>query len=120
MHKVMIDSKKYKVLIRRFVHEKYGKLFTYKEFIHWVTDRQYLIVSQCGNASLGQAIFMSILNHEFELDTNYRYSKDGLLETVFRIEKDKGRYARKFSETVPEISSYSKDEGGLNSEFYYQ
>lgn len=120
MHKIMTDSKKYKVLIRRFIQEKRDKLFTYKEFIHWVTDRQYLIVSQCGNASLGQAIFMSILNHEFELETNYRYSKDGQLETVFRIEKDKERFARKFSETVPEITTYSKEEGGLNSEIYYQ
>lgn len=120
MNKVMTDSKKYKVLIRRFVHEKCGKMFTYKEFIHWVTDHQYLIVSQCGNASLGQAIFMSVLNHEFELETNYRYSKDGLLETVFRIEKDKGRFARKFSETVLEINTYNNDEGGLNGEIYYQ
>lgn len=112
MHKVTTDSRKYKVLIRCFVHEKYGKLFTYKEFIHWVTDRQYLIVSQCGNANMGQAIFMSILNHEFELETNYRYSKDGILETVFSIEKDKARFVRKLNETV--------DEGGLNSEIYYQ
>lgn len=63
---------------------------------------------------------MSILNHEFELETNYRYSKDGILETVFSIEKDKPRFVRKLNETIPEINTYSKDEGGLNSEIYYQ
>lgn len=93
MHRVMTDSKKYKVLIRRFIHEKKDKPFIYKEFVYWLTDRQYSIVSHCGNGSIGQAIFMSVINHEYELTTNYRYFADGQLETVYQIEREKVKKA---------------------------
>ncbi|MGG5373422.1 hypothetical protein [Enterococcus sp. AZ196] len=120
MHRVMTDSKKYKVLIRRFTHEKRGKQFTYKEFIHWLTDRQYLIVSHCGNASIGQAIFTTITNHEFELVTTYRHSEDGQLETVYQIENDEVNVSKTDNEPVSMETSTRRSRGGMISELYRQ
>ena len=120
MHKVMTDSKKYKILLRRFIHEKHGKLFTYKEFTHWMTDRQYLIVSNCGSGSIGQAIFTSVINHEFELVTNYRHSKDGQIETVYQIEKDKVSISNKIREPIIETNKNIGPRRGIDNELYCQ
>ncbi|OJG38825.1 hypothetical protein RV02_GL002874 [Enterococcus gilvus] len=38
---------------------------------------------------MGQAVFTSILKHEYELQITYRYSAEGQLETIYQVKKVK-------------------------------
>jgi hypothetical protein len=87
-----MDSAEYKSMIRLFVSERDGRTFSYKNFVAWTTNKECLIVSHCGNSSMGQAIFASILKHEYELWTTYHYTIDGQLETLYQVEDVKKKY----------------------------
>lgn len=93
MKKVNTDSNEYKSMIRLFVSERNGRYFSYRNFVAWSTNKECSIVSHCGNSSMGQAIFASILKHEYELDMTYRYTTEGQLETLYQIEKMKDKKA---------------------------
>lgn len=62
---------------------------TYKGFIQWAENKQVRIVSHSGNGSIGQAIFASVLKHEFTVEVQYQYTTEGQLETVYLVGEEK-------------------------------
>lgn len=103
LKKVSTDSNEYKSMIRLFVSERDGRFFSYRNFVAWSTNKECSIVSHCGNSSMGQAIFASILKHEYELDTTYRYTAEGQLETLYQIENVKGKKVLFKRNTTPNL-----------------
>lgn len=93
MERVSTDSQEFKAMIRKFANERGARYFTYSNFVTWSTNKERVIVSHCGNASMGQAIFSSILKHEYDLQMTYRHATDGQLETVYQVEKIKDKKA---------------------------
>ena len=93
MRRVSTDSQEFKAMIRAFIKEKGARAFSYGNFVTWNTNRERVVVSHCGNASMGQAIFSSILKHEYDVQMTYRHATDGQLETVYQVEKVKEKKA---------------------------
>ncbi|EOI53202.1 hypothetical protein [Enterococcus gilvus] len=89
MRKINTDSRDFKSMIRIFINGRGGKAFSYGNFNTWITNRDCFIVSKCGSFSMGQAVFTSILKHEYELQITYRYSAEGQLETIYQVKKVK-------------------------------
>jgi hypothetical protein len=58
---------------------------------------------------MGQAIFASILKHEYELWTTYHYTIDGQLETLYQVEDVKKKVLLKCSIPPNLIKSQAGD-----------
>lgn len=84
MKRLPIGSTEYKKVVRVFVSEKRNRPFTYNEFTNWLMNKQLIIGTMTGHKSYEQAIFSSLISHEYNVVKNYRERQDRL-ETVFLV-----------------------------------
>ncbi|EOW77162.1 hypothetical protein [Enterococcus gilvus] len=91
MKTVLTNSSDFKKFIRNYVQTGTNRVCTYKGFTQWAENKQVRIVSHSGNGSIGQAIFASVLKHEFAVEVQYQYTTEGQLETVYLVGEEKER-----------------------------
>lgn len=89
MKTVLTKSNEIKKFIRDYVQTRTNRVCTYKGFIQWAENKQVRIVSHSGNGSIGQAIFASVLKHEFAVEVQYQYTTEVQLETVYLVGEEK-------------------------------